>query len=85
MSDLEREFVCISNATFSSIERIYHNPKFLLWRGKVIDLLSNNTDYLAQKIVKGLERFDGWSDRTLFNNIKAELTVLADNYGRKIS
>lgn len=79
MSDLEREFVCISNAAFSSIERIYHNPKFLLWRSKVIDLLSSNTDYLAQKIVKELERFDGWSDRTLFNNIKAELTVLADN------
>lgn len=79
MSDLEREFVCTSNAAFSSIERIYHNPKFLLWRSKVIDLLSNNTNCLAQKIVKELERFDGWSDRTLFNNIKAELTVLADN------
>ena len=30
MSDLEREFVCTSNAAFSSIERIYHNPKFLV-------------------------------------------------------
>lgn len=66
-----------------SPETIYKCQEFLLWRSKVISELENNTNHLAHNIIEELDGFNGRYDKRLFNNIKAELTVLVENQGKK--
>ena len=84
MDDLESEFKLTPKVSgIPSVKTIHNNPKFLLWRSKITNELDGNTNLLAQKILQELEYFNRWNDESLFNNIKANLTVLVQEHSKE--
>jgi len=80
MENLSNEFVKAKGIPgLPSPEMIHENPRFLLWRGRLISELESNHLQLAQNIKSELMKFNGWNDKKLFENIKAELTALIES------
>ncbi len=82
MNDLESHFV--SNPLFK-IPTIYTDDKFIEWRSALKFELEQNYKKHASGILEKLEQFNGWHDKILFQNIKADLQVICKYVVRKES
>lgn len=82
MNDLESHFVI--NPLFN-VPTICNDAKFIEWRSELKFELENNYKEYASDILEKLDQFKGWRDKSLFQNIKADLQVLCKNVVRKES
>lgn len=72
-------------AGFPRTESIYNQPIFITWKESVkIELKKLKQDDFVQETYDLFDRFSGWTDRRLFEELTAKLNAIKDNYSSYI-
>lgn len=80
MDILKKNFSATQTPGLPNVKTIYNDESFVKWKAKLkYELQQYNKDEYVLNILNELEKFIGWNDEKLFNNIQAELEVLCDN------
>lgn len=61
-------------------QTIYNNPRFLQWKEKLhFELIQINDDPYVAEILKLMNHFTGWNDRSTFEKLASKLYALKDH------
>ena len=81
MPDIKKAFKVTDMRGFPRIESIYNEPVFISWSEEVkVELRKLKQDELIKEIFELFGKFNGWTDKKLFNMLESKLKIVSDNY-----
>lgn len=85
MPEIKKAFTTPNIKGFPQIENIYSQPVFIDWSEEVkIELRKLKQDELVTDTLALFDKFTGWTDKKLFNELGSKLKNIKNNYSNYI-
>lgn len=79
--EIKKAFTTPNTKGFPQIENIYSQPVFIDWSEEVkVELRKLKQDELVKETIALFDKFTGWTDKKLFNELSSKLKSIKNNY-----
>lgn len=79
--EIKKVFTAPNIKGFPQVNNIYSQPVFIDWSEKVkVELRKLKQDELIRETLALFDKFTGWTDKKLFNELGSKLKSIKDNY-----
>lgn len=69
------------NSSGTGLNVIFNREEFINWKSAIKrELFNLKSDPLVQETIRALDRFKGWTDTRLFDEVSANCRIIRDNY-----
>lgn len=83
--EVKKAFTTPDTKGFPQIENIYSQPVFIDWSEEVkVELRKLKQDELVEETITLFDKFTGWTDKRLFNELASKLKSIKNNYDNYI-